>query len=143
MAENDVILQRIVLLEEYIRDLEEIKNNKGLDEFICDKFIRRYVERTLHIAVESCLDIANHIISYQGFREPINSKDCFQVLMEEGIIAKDLTDSLKKMAQFRNVIVHDYIRIQPEIVYAVLQKNLGDIILFAKTIKTKYIDTRS
>jgi len=34
---------------------------------------------------------------------------------------------------------HDYIRIQPEIVYAILQKNLGDILEFANLIKEKFL----
>ncbi|HAP31978.1 MAG TPA: hypothetical protein DCQ14_02835 [Firmicutes bacterium] len=45
----------------------------------------------------------NHIISYSGFREPLDNKDCFQVLQENGIISADLTDRLKRMAQFRKL----------------------------------------
>jgi len=82
------------------------------------------------MAVEACLDIANHIIAYEGYREPIDNKDAFQVLFERDIL---------KMSQFRNVIVHDYIRIQPEIVYAILQKNIGDLLEFANIIKEKFL----
>lgn len=39
------------------------------------------------------------------------------------------------MAQFRNVIVHDYARVEPEILYAVLQKNIEDLRLFARAIR--------
>jgi len=91
------------------------------------------------MAVEACLDIANHIISYEGYREPIDNKDIFQVLFEQEIIDEKLKESLKKMAQFRNVIVHDYVRIQPEIVYNILQKNLGDIYDFANIVKNKFL----
>ncbi|MGI5859111.1 MAG: type VII toxin-antitoxin system HepT family RNase toxin [Tepidanaerobacteraceae bacterium] len=101
--------------------------------------ISRYVERTLHMAVEACLDIANHIISYEGYREPVDNKDVFQVLFEQKILDERLMENLKKMAQFRNVIVHDYIRIQPEIVYAILQKNLGDILEFANLVKERFL----
>ena len=58
----------------------------------------------------------------EGYREPTDNKDIFQVLFEHKIINAGLTENLKKMAQFHNVIVHDYVRIQPEIVYAILQK---------------------
>jgi uncharacterized protein YutE (UPF0331/DUF86 family) len=138
MVEKDVLLKRLTLLEEYVRDLEEVKD-KSLKEFKSDKVIRRYVERTLHMATEACLDVANHIISYEGFREPKDNKDSFEVLMEEKIIMPELTEKLKKIAQFRNVVVHDYIRIKPEIVYNILQNNINDIVFFAKCIKNRFL----
>ncbi|MBV1727762.1 MAG: DUF86 domain-containing protein, partial [Candidatus Desulforudis sp.] len=41
--------------------------------------------------------------------------------------------------QFRNVIVHDYARVDPEILIGILKKNLGDLTLFAQTIQNKYL----
>ncbi len=134
MVEKETIVRRLTFLEEYCSDLDEARHNINWEHFSQDKVVRRYVERTLHMAVEACLDIANHIISYEGYREPVDNKDVFQVLFEQKILAERLMENLKKMAQFRNVIVHDYIRIQPEIVYAILQKNLGDILEFASLI---------
>jgi uncharacterized protein YutE (UPF0331/DUF86 family) len=89
--------------------------------------------------IEACIDIANHIISYEGYREPMSNKDTFQVLAEEKILDKKLAERLKKMAQFRNVIVHDYVRIKPEIVYTVLQSHLNDILEFAKLVKRQFL----
>lgn len=38
------------------------------------------------------------------------------------------------MAQFRNVLVHDYAKIDPEIVYMILKKNLSDIREYIRTV---------
>lgn len=140
MVDVNVVQRSLVALEEYINDLLEVKNEINWDVFSTDKVIRRYVERTLHMAVEACLDITNHIISYEGYREPRDNKDSFEILKEQGMISEELSVQLKKIAQFRNVIVHDYLRIQPEIVYAILKKNVPDIIRFAKSIKGRFID---
>lgn len=139
MVEQDVIERILVHLEEYIRDLDEIKLKHTLADFKNNKVIRRYTERTMQIAVEACLDLASHIISYSGFREPKDNKDCFQVLQENGIIFPELADRLKRMAQFRNVVVHDYIKINPEIVYAIVQKNISDIVAFAQCIEATFL----
>lgn len=40
-----------------------------------DKRVRRFVERTLHILIEACIDIAQHIISDEKFREPDSYRD--------------------------------------------------------------------
>ena len=142
MVEPNVIVRILTLLDEYLRDLEEIRQTKKLQDFLTDKVTRRYSERTLQIAMEACLDIAGHIISYEGLREPVDNKDCFQVLYETGIVPNDLSERLKKMAQFRNVVVHDYLRINPEIIFSIVQRNLPDIASFAAIIKRKYIDSK-
>jgi uncharacterized protein YutE (UPF0331/DUF86 family) len=139
MVDQAVIQRLLVQLEEYFRDLDEIKSKYMLVDYKKNKIIRRYTERTLQVAIEVCLDLASHIISYKGFREPLDNKDCFQVLRENDIIPADLADRLKRMAQFRNVVVHDYIRINPEIVYAIVQKNIPDIVAFAQIIENKFM----
>jgi uncharacterized protein YutE (UPF0331/DUF86 family) len=48
-------------------------------------------------------------------REPQDYKDIMVVLTEAGYLPPNRLDNFKKMAQFRNVIVHDYVRIDPEI----------------------------
>jgi uncharacterized protein YutE (UPF0331/DUF86 family) len=120
-------------LEEYLEDLADSRT-LSLNEFLKDKIKRRFIERTLQIAMEACLDIANHLISIQGFREPIDSRDAFQVLWQEGIIDETLMGKLKRMAQFRNILVHDYTRVQPEIVYSALMKDSLDMEVFTECI---------
>lgn len=142
MVDQAVIERILVQLEEYLRDLDEIKSKYKLIDYKDNKIIRRYTERTLQIAVEACLDLASHIISYTGFREPVDNKDCFQVLLENGIISPDLAARLKRMAQFRNVVVHNYIRINPEIVFSIVQKNESDIVAFAKNVEAKYLSRK-
>jgi len=138
VVEKSVITRRLAYLDEYCRDLEEAKTKVSWEQFLNDKVVRRYIERTLHMAIEACIDIANHIISYHGYREPESNRELFQILTEQGIIPNKLAENLKKMAQFRNIIVHDYIRIQPEIVYAILKNNLTDIIEYANIVKEKF-----
>lgn len=139
MVEKETLVRRLTLLQEYYSDLAKAYQDFNLEDFSTNKIVRRYVERTLHIAIESCLDIANHIISYEGYREPKDNKDTFEVLFEQKILDNELTNNLKKMAQCRNIIVHDYIRIQPEIVYSIVQNNLVDLLSFARIINDRFL----
>jgi uncharacterized protein YutE (UPF0331/DUF86 family) len=92
------------------------------------------VERTLQILIEMCIDIANHIISDQGMRVPVEYADTFQVLMENKVISRKLFNTMEKMAKFRNVVVHQYEHIDPGIVLSILHKHLGDFITYKKAI---------
>ena len=128
-----MLTERLKLLAGYIDDLEEA-SHVGREEFLENKVLRRYVERTLHVAIEACLDIGGHIISSERFREPEDNKDIFAVLVEEGILARDKLPSLQNMAKFCNLLVHDYAKIDPTIIYTILQENCGDLRHFAATI---------
>ncbi len=41
---------------------------------------------------------------------------------------------MEKMAKFRNVVIHQYERIDPKIVVAILHKNLADFERYKKAI---------
>ncbi|ACB86126.1 type VII toxin-antitoxin system HepT family RNase toxin [Natranaerobius thermophilus] len=140
MVNKDVITRRLSNLEEYYHDLANIQNDITSDQLFNDKIKRRYIERTLQMAIESCLDIAGHIISYSGFREPISNQDTFQILIEENIVDSHLGERLKKMAKFRNIIVHDYAIIDPEIVHSIVKNNISDLREFSIIIKKTYLD---
>jgi len=139
MIVKEVIESKLRFLREYLSDLEEYKNI-SLDSYQTNKKDQRFIERTLHLACESCLDIAAHLISRLGLREPKDNKDLFIVLYENNIISEAVHTAMVKMAGFRNIVVHDYARIEPEIVIGILKKNMSDFNLFAREI-IAYIDT--
>ena len=111
MVNTDLLKQRLILLCEYIDDLEKaaVITYEG---FLQDKVARRYIERTLHLAIEACMDIGSHVIADLRLREPESNKDIFLILVENGFLAEEKKDDYRKMAGFRNVIVHDYVRLE-------------------------------
>ncbi|MGE5553391.1 MAG: type VII toxin-antitoxin system HepT family RNase toxin [Betaproteobacteria bacterium] len=126
-------------MEEYLHDLRQVQGMTW-EEFAGNKMVRRYVERTLQLAIEGCLDLGSHIISDERMREPGDNKDIFVVLAENGVVPEAKLTELKKMAQFRNLIVHVYARIDPALVYHALHNRLGDLEDFALAIKSRYLD---
>lgn len=64
----------------------------------------------------------------------------FSVLNEEGIVPDALRTDLSRMVGFRNLIVHDYARIDDALVYAVLQDHLDDFAQFAAAV-TAFVDS--
>ena len=116
-----------------VRELEKAKDITW-EVYQGDVRTRRFVERTLHILIEACIDVAQHIISDAGFREPSTYRDAFVVLAEEKIISADQLPRLEQMAAFRNLIVHYYEKIDDAIVFGVSQRNLTDFLGFAESI---------
>lgn len=133
MVDREVAERLLGLLEGYVNDLRGVQSI-SFTEYAADIRIKRFVERTLQIAIEACLDLGHHIIADEGLREPEDNKDVFKVLAEARIIDAKLLEALQPMASFRNLIVHDYGKIDDETVFGILQRRLGDFGEYSRMI---------
>lgn len=139
MGEETVVLRgRLRLLAEYVSDLRELQDVDP-QTYTENKLLRRAVERTLHLAIEACLDIGQHVIAREGFRLPEDNKDVIAVLGENDVLPGALLPNLIAMARFRNLIVHDYARIDDQIVLDIVKRRLGDFDAFAQAI-VRYVE---
>lgn len=92
------------------------------------------MERTLQLAIEVCLDIANHVIAARRLRVPATYADAFEVLAEAGLLDSPQRDAMIRMSGFRNLIVHEYARIDPAMVVRILREHLGDLSRFKTAV---------
>jgi len=120
-------------LRQYINELQA-EQGVAWSDFARDLRLRRYVEHTLQIAIQCCLDIAAHIIADEGWREFADYREAFTVLAEHGVVESDFLPVLHKMAQFRNLMVHQYVKIDPEAVYGILRNGTVDFDRYARFI---------
>ena len=84
--------------------------------------------------IETCVDIAGHIIADKGFRIPKSYADTFKVLFEEKFLDRKLCAVMEKIAKFRNIVVHHYDKVDAEIVTAILKNDLADFITYKEAI---------
>jgi uncharacterized protein YutE (UPF0331/DUF86 family) len=133
MVDRGLVLRKISELAEYQQQLQEFKGIT-IKQYRDDWKTQRIIERTLQMMIETCLDMANHLIADQDYRVPISYADIFKVLGENNVLGKKLVDLLEKMAKFRNVLVHQYEKIEAEIIVGILKKNLKDFDQFKKAV---------
>jgi uncharacterized protein YutE (UPF0331/DUF86 family) len=135
VVDKTLILRKLAELEEYLEQVKEYAK-MTVDEYSKDWKAQRIVERTLQMMVEICADIAGHIISDKGYRVPTTYADTFRVLYENGILNKEIFETMAKMAKFRNIIVHHYDKVDTEIVIEILRKDLHDFRAYKNAIIT-------
>ena len=133
MVDKTLILRKLAELEEYLGQIKEYASIT-VDRYSKDWKAQRVVERTLQMMIEICADIAGHIISDKGYRVPATYADTFRVLYENGILNKDLFETMEKMAKFRNIIVHHYDKVDTAIVIGILKKDLKDFSAYKDAI---------
>lgn len=92
------------------------------------------VHKTGATPIEACLDIGSHIISAEGYREPLYGRHVIDILAENGWLDPNVRESLVGMVGFRNILVHDYATIDSSIVFGVLHERLPDLRAFGKSV---------
>ena len=133
MVDETLILRKLAELDQYYSQLKEYENTTA-NQYSDDWKIQRIIERTLQMMIETCVDIAGHIIADKGFRIPKSYADTFKVLLEEKILSRKLSAVMEKMAKFRNIVVHHYDKVDAEIVAAILKNDLADFVSYKEAI---------
>lgn len=133
LVDKLLIGRKLAQLDTYLAQIREF-SKISIAAYKSDWKTQRIVERTLQMLIELRIDIANHIISDEGLRLPSGYADTFTVLMEKKVINRNLLKTMDKMAKFRNVVVHQYEKIDPAIVVSILHQNLKDFESYKKAI---------
>lgn len=126
VVKPEVVRKRLNKLDEYLKILYGMQKY-ALEEFLSDPEHYASVERFLHMAIETTIDIGGHIVSGLGLGDVNWYSDIASIMEEKGYISVELREKWIRMVGFRNVLVHQYIEADRKIVYDVLQNKLGDL----------------
>jgi uncharacterized protein YutE (UPF0331/DUF86 family) len=89
----------------------------------------------LIVVIEGAIDICNHIVAKAGGRAPNDYADCFGILGELGVLTDEFVEKLKRMAKFRNLLVHLYWQVDNRKVFSVLREDIFDIKKYLQRIE--------
>ncbi len=127
MVNREVLFRRIEKVKEYLDYLYKIKENCSIDDFKHNPMIYASSERFLHLSIEALLDIGTHVISDENLGKVEFYSDIPKLLHQHGYLTKELTDLFIKIIGFRNILVHEYLEIDLDIVYNVMKNSLNDL----------------
>lgn len=132
----DAIDRINVRLKKLLEYLDILKKYQGVTamELRNSSEKRGVVERYLHLASEIVIDIANLLNAEYRFRPSDNYRETIEILGEERVLDKQFAKNLSKLAGFRNILVHDYIKIDYNKVADKVNNHLGDFEKFARSV---------
>jgi uncharacterized protein YutE (UPF0331/DUF86 family) len=134
MVERDLILRRLATLDVYLEQLAPYRGTEA-GAYQQDWKTQRIVERTLHLAIETCMDVSDHLVSDRRLRVPETGAESFEILAEADLLPNDLGRALALMAGFRSILVPDYTRLDPAIVIRVLRTDVADLERFRHAVR--------
>ena len=133
--EQNRINEKIEEVEKYLQELNEILP-KSFEEYISNIEKRAACERYFEKIIEAVVDLNFLIIKNKGLKVPEDEESSFILLSDEKIISYELAKKLKNAKGMRNIIAHEYGKVDDEIVFEVITTQLDqDIKEFIKIIR--------
>ena len=95
----------------------------------------RGVKFSFVVAIEAAVDTAQHLCAASGWGPPADNGHAMRLLGEHGVLEPELATRMAQAVGFRNVLVHDYARVDDDLVVRRLGE-LSDLTAFARAVAT-------
>jgi len=138
VLDRDRILIKLDQLYGYLAELRSILPEDLAAYRRVEK--RRACERLLQVSIEAVIDVCHLLVAGLRLGIPAEEDDLFDKLREAGIISESMALILKEMKGLRNLLVHEYTRIDDEIVYGVASARSTDFEAFKQQV-LQYLKT--
>jgi uncharacterized protein YutE (UPF0331/DUF86 family) len=129
MVKVDVVLERLNALDEYIRLLQPYaeRDIRSLTE---DRMIYGGVLHHLQLAAQAVMDVSAHLQVELNLGRVHDYRESIVNLGKHGILPQEFAERISGLTGFRNILVHEYLTVDPLIVRGVLQDGLDDLEAF-------------
>lgn len=125
MADERIVATKLEQIEQYHGELEAKRRSLAREQFLEDTTEQRAVERMFENVIQACSDLAQHVATREFDFEGTTSKEAVRLLGRKGVIDEETADTLVSAIGFRNVLAHEYGRVDYEEVYETLRTGLA------------------
>lgn len=123
--QDEIIQNKMDSIKKCLNRVREVYG-QAPDNFLTDYTLQDVVVLNLQRAVQATIDLASHIVRVKGLRLPKESKEVFISLFEGKIISEKMQNNMIAMVGFRNIAVHEYKKLDMNVVKKIIQSHLGD-----------------
>ena len=133
MVDQAIIMVKLANIK---KSMDRLKGKKDitLEEFLVNMDAQDIVMMNMQVAIQGCIDLASHIVSDSDWGVPGSIAGLFDILYEHKVIAEKTMGIMRQMTGFRNLIVHEYAKLDMYRVYEIFNSRLGDINYYLKEV---------
>ena len=127
---DDVIINKAASLKRCIKRIRDVYagDARNLHENLTSQ---ESILLNLQRACEVSIDLAMHVIRKRRLGVPKDSSEAFELVQANGLLDRELADSLKRMVGFRNVAVHEYASVNLDIVQNIVTRRLDEFLAYS------------
>jgi uncharacterized protein YutE (UPF0331/DUF86 family) len=129
VVKTRAILERLHALDEYIRLLEPYRewDVRRLTE---DRIIYGGVLHYLQLAAQVVMDVSARLQVELELSRVMDYREAVLSLGKHGVLPEEFVEQISGLTGFRNILVHEYLTVDPLEVRGVLQSGIEDLKMF-------------
>jgi uncharacterized protein YutE (UPF0331/DUF86 family) len=140
MVSLPIVVDLLARLRDTVEKLRPFRQ-RSAQELLSDYVALWAVERGLQIAAQCTLDICNHVVSELSTERPPDYREVILAAGRVGLLSQDFAERFSGLAGFRNLLIHEYAKVDPSLVYRHLRDGLSDFDEFAGHVR-RFIEQR-
>ncbi len=129
---NGVLQRKLALLSDQLLKLKSHLREVTREEFRESWALRSMTERALQVAIEIMIDISERIIAIENAGPAATAGEALVALVRLQVL-RDV-QPYRDMIRFRNLLVHQYAEINPDLLYEIATEKLDDFRAFRNEI---------
>jgi len=130
---DDIVLNKVAVIERCLVRIRE--EYMGHEAELATNFTRQdSIILNLLRACEAAIDVAMHLVRVNRLGIPQDSRDSFSLLEQANLIPAELSRRMQAMVGFRNIAIHDYQKLNLDIVRSVLSRRLTDFAAYCQCL---------
>lgn len=103
----EVLARKLAKILDKLARISEL-GPSTLEVFTGDRSRRDLCSFYLALAIEDCIDVAEHLIAERAWGSPDSYGESFRLLARHGVLPAELTEKMVQAAGMRNAILHEY-----------------------------------
>ena len=131
--QDDIIVRKCDSIKNCLKNIRDAYP-ASREEFLRSYIIQNSIVLDLQRAVQSAIDAGSHIIRVKKLSVPSDFKDIFEALYQNKIISKEIKKQMIGMVGFRNIAVHEYKKLDLNVVINVVENHLVDFEKYMREI---------
>ena len=138
---NGVIQRKLALLDQQVVRLEEHLRGVTRERFVADWALRSVSERAVQVCVEIVIDVSERIVALAGAGPTATAREAIERLVHLNILRS--SEPYRAMVGLRNVIVHGYEEVDPNLLFETVTGRLGDFRRFRDEVDRASVQGQS
>lgn len=127
---DDVVLNKAAIIERCLKRIGDEYTGHEMD--LAANLTRQdAIILNLLRACEASIDLAMHLVRVRRLGLPQETREAFHLLQEAGLIDTEISLRMQAMVGFRNIAVHNYQKLNLDVVRSILETRLDDFRQFS------------
>ena len=136
MVDRDVVMAKVATIDRCLARIAQVRGERRAVLLPVD--VEDIVLLNVQRAVQAAIDLASHVVAAEGYGLPDSPAGAFALLEAQGVLGAELAERMRRMVGFRNIAVHEYQALDPDIVEAIVTRHLDALRLFCARVMQRF-----